>query len=72
MVMTLLFDRKLYFAPIAAVRPPKRILDIATGTGTWAIGMGDEFPDADVIGTDLSPIQNNSVPPNVWFYVEDA
>lgn len=30
------------------------------------------FPDAEILGTDLSPIQPNDVPPNVHFYVDDA
>jgi hypothetical protein len=29
----------------------------APGTGIWAIDFADEFPDATVIGCDLSPIQ---------------
>lgn len=48
------------------------ILDIGTGTGQWAIEMGDEFPDAEVQGTDLSPIQPSSVPENVHFFIDDA
>lgn len=36
---------------------PQAILDIGTGTGMWAIETGDMFPSAEVIGTDLSPIQ---------------
>ena len=34
--------------------------------------MGDIYPSAEVIGTDLSPIQSSWVPPNVKFYVDDA
>lgn len=34
--------------------------------------MGDEFPGAEVVGIDLSPIQPPWVPPNVKFYVDDA
>jgi trans-aconitate methyltransferase len=51
---------------------PKRILDIGTGTGLWAIEAADRFPDATVIGTDLSPIQPRWIPPNLQFYVEDC
>lgn len=40
--------------------------------GIWAIDIADEFPDAEVIGTDLSPIQPTWVPPNCHFYVEDV
>ncbi|RMJ22615.1 Methyltransferase [Aspergillus sp. HF37] len=48
-----------------------RILDLGTGTGIWAIEMADDFPSADVIGTDLSPIQPKWVPPNCYFEVDD-
>jgi hypothetical protein len=34
--------------------------------------MGDKFPEAEVQATDLSPIQPDSVPPNVYFFVDDA
>ena len=46
---------KLYLSPIGD--NPKSILDIGTGTGIWAIEMGDAFPDSKIIGTDLSPTQ---------------
>ncbi|RMJ21174.1 Methyltransferase [Aspergillus sp. HF37] len=48
-----------------------RILDLGTGTGIWAIEMADDFPSADVVGTDLSPIQPAWVPPNCYFEVDD-
>ncbi|TQN65800.1 Secondary metabolism regulator LAE1 [Colletotrichum shisoi] len=51
---------------------PQNILDIGTGTGIWAIEVGDLFPSAQVIGTDLSPIQPDWVPPNVCFEIDDA
>ena len=31
----------------------KRVLDVGTGTGIWAIEFADTFPDTVVIGTDL-------------------
>ena len=34
--------------------------------------MGDEYPGANVYGTDLSPIQPSWMPPNVSFMVDDA
>jgi tRNA G46 methylase TrmB len=70
-VLTKAMGNKLFFAPLDD-HPPKRILDIATGTGDWAIAMGDRFPNATVVATDLSPIQPESVPINVEFYVEDS
>lgn len=30
------------------------------------------YPEATIIGTDLSPIQPSWVPPNVQFFVDDA
>jgi SAM-dependent methyltransferase len=71
-VMTRLFGGKLFFAPLNEGFPPRRILDVATGTGEWAIEIGDRFPRSQVTATDLSPIQPAEVPPNVTFYVEDS
>ncbi|KJF60967.1 methyltransferase [Coccidioides immitis RS] len=51
---------------------PQRILDIGTGTGIWAMEVGETFPSAEVIGTDLSPTQSSWAPPNVQFLVDDA
>ncbi|KAF8244986.1 S-adenosyl-L-methionine-dependent methyltransferase [Wilcoxina mikolae CBS 423.85] len=64
-----LLDGKLHLAPI---ENPKNILDVGTGTGIWAIEMADKYPAADVIGTDLSPIQPQWVPVNCRFEVDDA
>ncbi|KAK1851997.1 methyltransferase domain-containing protein [Colletotrichum chrysophilum] len=36
----------------------KRALDIGTGTGLWAIEFADEHPEAEVLGVDLTPVQN--------------
>jgi ubiquinone/menaquinone biosynthesis C-methylase UbiE len=66
-----LMGGKLYLSPWSQENPPRQVLDIATGTGTWAIEMGDEFKSAKVTGTDLSPVQPRDVPANVSFYVED-
>ncbi len=51
---------------------PRRILDVGTGTGIWAIDMGDLYPEAEIYGIDLSPIQPKDVPPNVQFFIQDA
>lgn len=48
------------------------MLDLGTGTGSWALDFGDVHPTASVLGTDLSPIQPRSVPPNVKFEVDDV
>ncbi|KAL1892376.1 hypothetical protein Sste5346_007114 [Sporothrix stenoceras] len=48
-----------------------RVLDIGTGTGIWAIDYAEQHPAADVLGTDLSPIQPEYVPPNCRFEIDD-
>ncbi|KMU79608.1 methyltransferase [Coccidioides immitis RMSCC 3703] len=63
------FNRKLFFAPIGT--SPQQVLDIGTGTGIWAVDFAEKFPDAEVTGNDLSPIQPTFVPSNVKFVVED-
>uniref|UniRef100_L2G6N2 Methyltransferase domain-containing protein n=1 Tax=Colletotrichum fructicola (strain Nara gc5) TaxID=1213859 RepID=L2G6N2_COLFN len=50
----------------------KRVLDVGTGTGLWAIDFADEHPDAEVLGTDLSPVQTTHVPPNAKFEIDDV
>jgi methylase of polypeptide subunit release factors len=49
-----MFDGKAFFAP---VKNPQRIVDMGTGTGIWALDVGDQYPEAHVVGIDLSPIQ---------------
>ncbi|KAI5809441.1 S-adenosyl-L-methionine-dependent methyltransferase [Pyronema omphalodes] len=68
-MMRMVWDDKLHEAPL---NEPHRILDIGTGTGIWAIDMADQYPMAEVIGTDLSPIQPQWVPANCRFEVDDA
>ncbi|RPA81914.1 putative methyltransferase [Ascobolus immersus RN42] len=56
---------------LAPVRNARRVLDLGTGTGLWAILFADEHPKAKVIGTDLSPIQPDWVPANCKFEIDD-
>ncbi|KAA8648258.1 hypothetical protein EYZ11_008025 [Aspergillus tanneri] len=62
----------LFRAPILQSQLPRRILDIGTGTGIWALDMAEDFPDTEIVGTDLSPIQPNWAPPNCTFHIDDA
>jgi len=69
--LTLIFDGKVTNAPLEKDKV-KAALDIGCGTGIWAIDFADEYPDCEVVGTDISPIQPSWVPPNCRFEIEDA
>ncbi|RPA74305.1 S-adenosyl-L-methionine-dependent methyltransferase [Ascobolus immersus RN42] len=68
-VWNMILDGALHKAPL---ENPQKVLDVGTGTGIWAIDFADMYPEAEVIGTDLSPIQPSWVPPNVKFEVDDC
>jgi SAM-dependent methyltransferase len=70
-IFSLTFDGKLFTCPDAQKRQIHHVLDVGTGTGIWAIDFADEYPEAQVLGVDLSPIQPGFVPPNVKFEVDD-
>ncbi|KAH8690025.1 S-adenosyl-L-methionine-dependent methyltransferase [Talaromyces proteolyticus] len=69
-IFLLMLDGGLYKAPLS--RSPRRILDYGTGTGIYALDIADEFPGAEVIGIDLSPIQPTWIAPNLQFVVDDV
>ncbi|RYO79280.1 hypothetical protein DL766_002089 [Monosporascus sp. MC13-8B] len=69
-LLTLSLDGKLFLAPLKD--DIENVLDIGTGTGIWAIDFADQFPNANVIGTDISPIQPYWTPPNLRFEIDDA
>ncbi|KIN08553.1 hypothetical protein OIDMADRAFT_100291 [Oidiodendron maius Zn] len=60
----------LHIAPLPSSL--HNVLDIGTGTGLWAIEFAQDYPMARVLGSDLSPIQPEFVPPNCTFEVSDA
>lgn len=64
----IMLQGKLHTAPLDN---PQRVLDIGTGTGIWAIDFAELHPQAEVIGTDLSPIQPSWVTNNLKFEVDD-
>ncbi|EXF84134.1 methyltransferase [Colletotrichum fioriniae PJ7] len=49
----------------------RRVLDLGTGTGIWAIDFADAYPGCEVIGVDLSAIQPDLVPANCSFEIDD-
>lgn len=69
-VFLMSFDGELTSAPL---NDPRQVLDVGTGTGEWAIQFAELHPHCEVVGTDISAIQETrSVPMNVFFEIEDA
>ncbi|KAI0723973.1 S-adenosyl-L-methionine-dependent methyltransferase [Cerioporus squamosus] len=58
-----------------APRPGKTpaVLDVGTGSGSWAIDMAKQFPHCSVVGVDLAPPRvDGDLPPNCRFEIDDA
>ncbi|OBR14434.1 UMTA methyltransferase [Colletotrichum higginsianum IMI 349063] len=70
-MMVRAIGNRLFLAPIEKGKVHE-ILDIGTGTGIWAVEMGDIFENAEVTGIDLSAIQPSWVPSNVRFEIDDV
>lgn len=68
-IFKIFHDGGLHRAPVQC---PKQVLDVACGTGIWAIQYALDHPEANVIGTDLSLIQPMNAPPNCSFMKEDS
>jgi len=68
-VWMMLYQGRSHMAPL---KNPKRALDCGTGTGIWAVDFGDQYPECEVLGVDISPIQPSWMPPNVRFEVDDV
>ncbi|KAI0384398.1 S-adenosyl-L-methionine-dependent methyltransferase [Hypomontagnella monticulosa] len=50
-----------------------QIMDLGTGTGAWAIEMAARYPQSQITGVDVYPIQRRrGVPPNVKFEIDDV
>ncbi|KAL8830547.1 MAG: hypothetical protein Q9191_001370 [Dirinaria sp. TL-2023a] len=58
------FDRRLIFPPVAAVRD---VLDCGYGAASWAIEVAETYPDCTVVGVDISPqMKPDDTPENFW------
>ncbi|KAF3165947.1 hypothetical protein EYR41_007755 [Orbilia oligospora] len=71
LVYTLRLNGDLFLAPVEMEYPKLKVLDLGTGNGIWCIDMAHAFPQSEIIGNDLSPIQPTYVPPNVQFEIDD-
>ncbi|WYZ45021.1 hypothetical protein EsH8_VIII_000337 [Colletotrichum jinshuiense] len=68
-IWLLTFDGALACSP--GRHTAKRVLDMGTGTGIWAIDFADTYPESEVIGVDLSASQPDLLPSNCSFEIDD-
>lgn len=69
LVCRITLNGDLYLAPIP--KDLHRAIDIGTGTGKWAVEFAEAHPSCQVIGTDISPIQETVIPENCSFVVDN-
>ena len=67
------FDGRLFWSPLDP-DTTTQVLDLGTGTGRWPIELADSnwLPHAEITGIDLSSIQPEIVPENVFFEIQDC
>ncbi|KZT26525.1 S-adenosyl-L-methionine-dependent methyltransferase [Neolentinus lepideus HHB14362 ss-1] len=76
-ILQFVFEGRNYVGPVKevltypGVKHKRRVLDVGTGGGLWAVEMADEFPRVEVTGVDVAPIQPREVPPNCSFELCD-
>ncbi|KAK1781507.1 S-adenosyl-L-methionine-dependent methyltransferase [Copromyces sp. CBS 386.78] len=68
-MMCLTYDNQLFLAPL---KNPQRVLDVGCGTGIWCLDFAEQFPAAQVIGIDISPIQPRWISPNCRFEIDNC
>ncbi|CZR64294.1 uncharacterized protein PAC_14192 [Phialocephala subalpina] len=71
-IWRLALDSKLYLFPPFNNDDEIRVLDVGTGTGSWAIDFADSRPLSEVLGTDIAFIQPAMIPTNIVFHLHDA
>jgi len=64
------FGGKLGPAPLDEMRL-SRILELGCGSGAWAIQAATQFPDAQILAVDRSPLPNRPLPENLSFQIAD-
>jgi SAM-dependent methyltransferase len=72
-IFLLLLDGELTKVPVPA--GACRILDVGTGPGDWALEMAEQYPDAEIVATDISVFDSGPATidmSNVYFQLDDA
>ncbi|KAL6881919.1 S-adenosyl-L-methionine-dependent methyltransferase [Trichoderma longibrachiatum] len=63
------FDNRLIFPPVVR---PRRILECGFGAAHWAVDVAEQYPDAKVVGLDISPhMIPEEMPNNLDLQVDD-
>ncbi|KAJ4865241.1 methyltransferase domain-containing protein [Trichoderma breve] len=63
------FDNRLIFPPVSK---PGKILECGFGAADWAVDVAEHYPDAEVVGLDISPHMIPEVlPDNLDLQVDD-
>ncbi|KAL1301884.1 hypothetical protein AAFC00_006064 [Neodothiora populina] len=66
-----ILGNRLALAPVDD-KPLENVLDLATGTGIWAMEYAKRHPSTKVVGTDLSRVDEQGKPSNCTFLIADA
>lgn len=57
-------EKKLLLAPI---KNPKKILEVGSGSGAWAIQAAQTYPEAEVLAIDIAPLPPRPLPSNLKY-----
>ncbi|KAK2469366.1 hypothetical protein H9L39_19083 [Fusarium oxysporum f. sp. albedinis] len=63
------FEGQLHLAPISS--RPRRVLDVGTGPGIWALEFAQKHHYCSVLGVDIDPVQPPYTRPNCSFMAMD-
>lgn len=72
MTWLLTLDDDLYISPIAADRKPQLVLEVRTGTGSWAVEFAKQNLSFRGIGNHLLVMQPFTTPFNCEFKIENV
>ncbi|KAJ7430023.1 S-adenosyl-L-methionine-dependent methyltransferase [Mycena galericulata] len=69
-----ILNGRIYCGPVKEnlqFGPYRKVLDLGTGRGSWAVELSDLLPWVRVTGVDIVPIQLTEVPPRCQFEIWD-
>ena len=69
-ILTTARGGNLHNAPLRR-RDGLRVLDVGCGSGLWCLQMAEAYPEAVIVGMDISPIQPGTKPAKVEWLLHD-